>query len=148
MSEERFEIIRTNAGWHTRFIAGNGKTVWTTEVYKRRRAAIAAIELILDQGVTTPRFARGPFRLPTEVRDIDDRYVPPPVVLEPPFYVRDIREFTGHGRRARAEWVPFWHDSELHSRNCYGDECQQETPPVGTQVRGRIGSTTYTGAPS
>lgn len=150
----RFEVVRTDAGWHSRFVAGNNKTVWTTEVYTRRRAAVSAIESLLDQTITTspfadhPEIARGPFRLTTEVRDIDERYVPPPVVLDPPFYVRDVREFTGHGRATTSAWVEFWHDSEHHSRNCYGDECTQDTPPIGTQVRGRMGTATFTGSAS
>lgn len=46
MRAARFEIVRTDAGWHGRFIAANGKTVWTTEVYTRRRAAEGAIGLL------------------------------------------------------------------------------------------------------
>lgn len=41
-----YEIVRTDAGWHTRFRATNGQIVWTTEVYTRRASAIAAIESI------------------------------------------------------------------------------------------------------
>ena len=41
-----YEIVRTDAGWHTRFRAANGRIVWTTEVYTRRRAALAAIRSI------------------------------------------------------------------------------------------------------
>jgi uncharacterized protein YegP (UPF0339 family) len=41
-----YEIVRTNAGWHTRFRAINGQVVWTTEVYTRRRGALAAIRSI------------------------------------------------------------------------------------------------------
>lgn len=75
----RFEIVRTGAGYHARFIATNGRIVWTTEVYTRRRRAVEAIELLLDQTVTESAFAdhpeiqRGPFRLTTEVRDVDER---------------------------------------------------------------------------
>lgn len=43
-----FEVVRTEAGWHARFRAANGRIVWTTEPYTRRRAALAAIESILD----------------------------------------------------------------------------------------------------
>lgn len=42
-----FELVRTAAGWHGRFISANGRTVWTTEVYRRRRAAVAAVDMIL-----------------------------------------------------------------------------------------------------
>lgn len=41
-----YEIVRTDAGWHTRFRAINGRIVWTTEVYTRRRAALNAIRSI------------------------------------------------------------------------------------------------------
>lgn len=75
----RFEIVRTEAGWHARFIAGNGKTVWVTESYRRRRAAEAAIEGLLDDFIARSSFAdhpeigRGPFGRTTEVRDVDER---------------------------------------------------------------------------
>lgn len=42
----RFEIVRTDAGWHARFRAGNGQTVWTTETYTRRRAATNAVTVL------------------------------------------------------------------------------------------------------
>jgi len=41
-----YEIVRTDAGWHVRFRATNGRVVWTTEVYTRRRSALAAIRSI------------------------------------------------------------------------------------------------------
>lgn len=44
----RFEIVRTDDGHHARFIAANGRIVWTTEVYKRRRAAVNALDCIVD----------------------------------------------------------------------------------------------------
>ena len=40
----RFEIVRTDAGWHSRFRAANNRIVWTTEVYATRRAAVFAID--------------------------------------------------------------------------------------------------------
>lgn len=43
----RFEIVHTDAGWHTRFRASNGRIVFVTEVYTRRRAAVNAITSIL-----------------------------------------------------------------------------------------------------
>jgi uncharacterized protein YegP (UPF0339 family) len=42
----RYEIRRTDAGWHAVFVASNGKTCWTTETYRRRRTAENAIETI------------------------------------------------------------------------------------------------------
>ena len=42
----RFEIVRTDAGWHSRFRAANGRIVWSTEVYTRERACLRAIEML------------------------------------------------------------------------------------------------------
>lgn len=40
----RFEVVQTaSERWHTRFRAANGRIVWTTETYERRRAAENAI---------------------------------------------------------------------------------------------------------
>lgn len=46
----RFEIVRSDAEqpWHARFIADNGRTVWTTENYNRRRNALNAIRAMVD----------------------------------------------------------------------------------------------------
>jgi uncharacterized protein YegP (UPF0339 family) len=49
--EPRFEIVRTDAGWHARFRAANGRIVWTTEVYARRGKAVNAIQLICGRKV-------------------------------------------------------------------------------------------------
>ena len=48
MKRPRFEVVRTDAGWHARFVAANGRIVWTTEVYERERAARRAIAIIGD----------------------------------------------------------------------------------------------------
>jgi uncharacterized protein YegP (UPF0339 family) len=44
----RFEIVRTDAEqpWHGRFVAGNGRIVWTTETYTRRGRVMDAIALL------------------------------------------------------------------------------------------------------
>jgi uncharacterized protein YegP (UPF0339 family) len=83
MTDPRFEIVRTPAGYHARFRAANGQIVWTTEVYARRRAALRAIELIAGARVdTSPNadhpevFWQGNLERPTEVRDIDERVHP------------------------------------------------------------------------
>lgn len=44
----RFEVVRTDAGWHGRFVAANGRIVWWTETYTRRRSAVRAIHLTDD----------------------------------------------------------------------------------------------------
>ncbi len=46
--EPRFEIVRSDAGWHARFRAANGRIVWVTESYSRERAARAAIRALLE----------------------------------------------------------------------------------------------------
>lgn len=80
MSAARFEVVRTDAGWHSRFRAGNGQIVWATEPYTRRRAAVRAVELIVGAPVRVSRYAEWPEvdwagnRVePTEVRDVDER---------------------------------------------------------------------------
>lgn len=44
----RFEVVRTDAGHHARYVASNGRIVWTTEVYTRRSPAYQAILAITD----------------------------------------------------------------------------------------------------
>lgn len=46
----RFEIVRTDAEqqWHARFVAANGRIVWTTEQYGRRKSALNAIASFID----------------------------------------------------------------------------------------------------
>lgn len=61
--EPRFEIVRSDAGWHARFRAANGRVVWATEVYQRRGKAVHAIELI-----TFGEFYASPFQAHPEVR--------------------------------------------------------------------------------
>lgn len=50
MSAVRFEIVRTDAEqpWHARFVAANGRVVWTTESYTRRKSALNAICVLVD----------------------------------------------------------------------------------------------------
>lgn len=46
MPESRFEIVRTDAGWHARYIAANGQTVWTTESYRQKATAVRAVDTL------------------------------------------------------------------------------------------------------
>ena len=46
--QARFEIVRTEAGWHARFRATNGRIVWWTENYTRRRAAVFAVWAVAE----------------------------------------------------------------------------------------------------
>lgn len=52
--QPRFEIVRTDAGWHARYKSANGEKVWTTEAngYRKERTAIAAIESFTGYEVT------------------------------------------------------------------------------------------------
>jgi uncharacterized protein YegP (UPF0339 family) len=42
----RFEVCRGDDGWWARFRAANGRVVWVTETYERRRGAESAVHLI------------------------------------------------------------------------------------------------------
>lgn len=46
----RFEIVRTDVPqpWHARFVAANGRIVWTTEQYSRSSGARNAIGSFID----------------------------------------------------------------------------------------------------
>jgi uncharacterized protein YegP (UPF0339 family) len=46
----RFEIVRTDAPqpWHARFIAANGRKVWTTENYASKTTALNAIRSFIE----------------------------------------------------------------------------------------------------
>lgn len=46
--QPRFEVCRGDDGWWARFRATNGRVVWVTETYQRRRAAVRAIEAMVD----------------------------------------------------------------------------------------------------
>jgi uncharacterized protein YegP (UPF0339 family) len=75
----RFEIVRTDAGHHARFVAGNGRIVWTTEVYASRRRTFEAIELITG---AKPYEVQGAWFIThllrtVEVRLVDERTVAP-----------------------------------------------------------------------
>lgn len=79
----RFEIVRSDAPepWHARFIAANGRIVWTTEQYSRSSGARNAIASIAD--VFRARFAlaatqlRDEWGIPViEIRDVDERVRP------------------------------------------------------------------------
>lgn len=136
--QPRFEVVRTSAGWHTRLIATNGQIVLTSEVYTRKRAAFRAIA-----GTRLAFVDAGPTR--TEIRNVDERYVPPPVVLEPPFYQRLVTPILNIGTREARYGDPetFWHDHDYHYRNCT-DDCTEGTPPRGVKVRGRTGTVEFT----
>lgn len=163
----RFEIVRTNVrsqqGWHARFIAGNGRIVWTTEQYDRRRSAEDAILLLARQFWVDATFVGSNLLVVDmlmgapgiEVRDVDDRYVPPPVELRPPFYRTTVRPILDlHTRKARSgDPEEFWHDREYHYRQCTGTVSSVQsppwsTPPVGTMVWARMGEAKYTGPES
>jgi uncharacterized protein YegP (UPF0339 family) len=48
----RWEIVRTDAGWHVRFVAANGEPVVTGEVLSSRQDALKAIASVCGDDVT------------------------------------------------------------------------------------------------
>lgn len=87
----RFEIVRTDAEqpWHARFRAENGRVVWSTENYARRKTAINAVCVIAREfswgGVATWRtdgpwqevlIEHGGFRAGVPVLMVDERTQP------------------------------------------------------------------------
>lgn len=161
--QARFEIARTSAGWHSRYVAANGRTVWTTESYERRGSAENAIRSFARTfwaaAVLTYRLGhqmvvvdRAPGAPGVLIRDVDDRYVPPPVELRLPIYRTTIRPIVHKGGRlVQKDPETLWHDREYHWRQCtgtvdQGGDCTEEIPPVGTQVRSRVGHAEFTTA--
>lgn len=84
----RFEICRGDDGWWARFRAANGRVVWVTETYERRRAAENAMRAIVDTTtggywirrdygyhMALPRESGNPvdIRSNVEVREVDER---------------------------------------------------------------------------
>ena len=61
--EPRWEIVRTDAGWHARFRASNGAVLVASETYGRRRDAVRCVRLVGG----APRHSL------VEVRDVDER---------------------------------------------------------------------------
>lgn len=68
--QPRFEIVRGDAGWWARFRAANGRVVWTTETYRRRIDAAAAIRA-LDTDLAADAAN------PNRIRQVDEREVQP-----------------------------------------------------------------------
>jgi len=79
----RFEIVRTDGGqpWHARYIASNGRIVWSTEQYVEKRHAKNAIAVVAQAfSLTRVHFtyrrdvphiqAQG---VSAEVREVDER---------------------------------------------------------------------------
>lgn len=74
----RYDVVRTDAGWHARFIAANGRTVFVTESYTRKRAAENAIETITGRFIQRSGLERFAAYIwshdgVTEVRYVDQR---------------------------------------------------------------------------
>lgn len=73
----RFEVVRTDAGWHARFRAANGRIVWATEVYTRRVGAEDAVALLAiphDARLTRVGVRTITDKVPPiEVRTVDER---------------------------------------------------------------------------
>lgn len=82
--DPRFEIVRTDAGFHARFRAANGRIVWVTESLTKRRHAVRAVELICGDKVhETPYndrpeiYWQGNDGWPSEVYFLDEREARP-----------------------------------------------------------------------
>lgn len=58
--QPRFEICRGDDGWWARFRAANGRVVFVSETYQRRRAAACAVLVVArafwDDGFNTAQF--------------------------------------------------------------------------------------------
>ena len=72
-------VVGTDAGYHSRLRAGNGRITWTTEVYTRRKAALDAIEFLTGNPIVVSPFAEHPEvswagnpETVTEVRFVDE----------------------------------------------------------------------------
>lgn len=79
----RFDVVRTDNGWHARFRASNGRVVWTTEVHTTRRRALDAVWIVAEtfNGFVHDREVRiwehgSTGRTVAEVRDADERSKP------------------------------------------------------------------------
>lgn len=65
--QPRFEVVHTGPRqFHARFRAANGQVVFVTESYRRRRAAVRAIQQIGDLVLVWAEDA-------PEVREVDER---------------------------------------------------------------------------
>jgi uncharacterized protein YegP (UPF0339 family) len=86
----RFEVVRTDAGWHARFRSANSRIVWVTETYRRRGSAVGAIASVAqvfyghvmhgEQAVTclSARDSWNKVDRPVaEIRYVDERTVTP-----------------------------------------------------------------------
>lgn len=82
MRDPYFAVVRTDSGWLTRFVAANGKEVWrSTETYRKRINAVAAVELICGASIFETahnehpevHYWQGNLERPTEVREVDER---------------------------------------------------------------------------
>lgn len=62
----RFEIVRTDAGWHVRIVGANGEPLAVSEVLESRQAAEENVDAVI--GVVRSAGVRG-----VEVRHIDAR---------------------------------------------------------------------------
>lgn len=149
----RFEVVRTNGDqpWHARLVV-NGRITWHTEQFARMVGAERAI-LSLLRAVQAATAAGGmtwnvegrekvvtnwrgnPLGGLPLIEYLDERPEPPPEpVIDWPVYHRQITPL-----RRDAALEDYWHDRDLHWRNCFDDECDEAVPPVGAEVRVRFG---------
>lgn len=55
----KFEVVRTEAGYHGRIKGGNSETTWTTEVLESKQSVYGAMEMIPGVSVQTEVVAAG-----------------------------------------------------------------------------------------
>lgn len=48
MNRRRFEVVRTNKGWHARVKGGNSKIIMSSESYKTKASAHKAVRAIAE----------------------------------------------------------------------------------------------------
>lgn len=59
MTKTPWEVVRTDAGFHVRFVAANGEPVLSSEVYPRKETAEEAIDLVCDAVIAVHQASEG-----------------------------------------------------------------------------------------
>lgn len=83
--DPRWEVVRTDAGWHTRFVSRNGRMTTDSEVLSSARNAVRNIEATVGSPVL-----RSPFRSPDALGEVQHGHGPTLRLIE----VRDVDERT------------------------------------------------------
>lgn len=127
----RPQVARTDHGYVARVVA-NGRIVLSSgsQGYAHRRDAVQALRLA---GLAWLLNGAGEY--------VDERTPPPePASIQWPVHHRQTMDYRTQ------EYRDYWHDHEMHYRNCCGDECDEAVPPVGSEVQCRGERVTVTKA--